>query len=371
MNKIGDLLTAQDPNIGNKVAATNALIKLEQLMISDFTYINEFCSHFIQFAAIAQHTFDPDTRMKFFRKLPLPLGNTIMENWYKHRKEAEAQGLETGSEPITAVVFFTLEQLEKQCTNIVQANQVKKTNYAFCKNIFTTQDFSAPNFKKEPTRLSYKPSFRKQKTYRIQKSTTAAKPHLDKHKHVRVYNPERNYKKPVGCFICNDIKHFGRDCPKKANSNTREALAVECSNLNLIRTDKDILSEESIWSIRSIELEIMIPNEEELEDEPLDFSKLHTEYVLIKECKHKWKQKGTLTIKCDLCNMYPGQAQRAHCIKCFSEACIECINLHLEEDLDFDNEKEKRLDSIQDKHKEHTVLNVFICCIDYSKVFRK
>ena len=68
----------------------------------------------------------------------------------------------------------------------------------------------------------------------------------------------------------------------------------------------------------------MIPNEEELEDEPLDFSKLHTEYVLIKECKHKWKQKGTLTIKCDLCNMYPGQAQRAHCIKCFSKACIEC-----------------------------------------------
>lgn len=266
-----------------------------------------------------------------------------MEAWYNFRNQAAEKGALAGTEPITAVVYFTLGQLEKQCTNIVQANQVKTTNYAFCNNIFTTQDFSAPNtYRDKPERkpykkiTNYKPVGHK-KTYRVQKSTTASKPHLDKNRHVRVYNPERNYKSTIGCFICNDPKHFARDCPKKTNSNSREALAVECCNLNLIRTDKDILSEESIWSIRSIELEILDIREDDTIEEPLDLNYFsqNIENVLTEQCIHKWKHKGTLTIACSFCKMYPGLKERAHCLKCFEEGCIDCINKHFQLDLDF------------------------------------
>lgn len=60
LNKVGDLITSQDPNIGSITAATDALIKLEQLTISDFRFINDFSNLFIYYAALAQHTFDPD-----------------------------------------------------------------------------------------------------------------------------------------------------------------------------------------------------------------------------------------------------------------------------------------------------------------------
>lgn len=59
-NKIHSLLTGEDPNSGTIVLQRNALIKLEQLNISNWCYIKEFVREFLYYCTISGNTFDED-----------------------------------------------------------------------------------------------------------------------------------------------------------------------------------------------------------------------------------------------------------------------------------------------------------------------
>lgn len=168
------------------------------------------------------------------------------------RLDVRVGGQLNGKQSLGAVVCHTFSILEEKCVNIVTANQVKKTNYAFCKQIYTPQTYGR-NEPKQRSPPKQKPKWVvNKKTYGIRQSANAKKPHLDKDKHVRKYQPTKPYRKKLQCFICNSTAYLARDYATRSNSQSKEAVAIECTNLNLIRTDEDILIEESIWSIFTI-----------------------------------------------------------------------------------------------------------------------
>ena len=82
-NKIHSLITGEDPNSGTIVLQRNALIKLEQLSISNWCYIKEFLKEFFYYCTLSGNTFDETIGKKLFNKLPGALGREIEERWNK------------------------------------------------------------------------------------------------------------------------------------------------------------------------------------------------------------------------------------------------------------------------------------------------
>ncbi|WMV40576.1 hypothetical protein MTR67_033961 [Solanum verrucosum] len=82
-NKIHSLITGEDPNSGLVVLQKNALIKLEQLSITNWSHIKNFLKDYFYYCAISGNAFDQRLGKKLFNKLPGALGREIEERWSK------------------------------------------------------------------------------------------------------------------------------------------------------------------------------------------------------------------------------------------------------------------------------------------------
>ena len=68
---------------------------------------------------------------------------------------------------------------------IMQDKPIKKSQYRFCKNIFTPQTYGIEEKKKK--KKKYKPYKKYNKRYFLKRSTRR-KPYLDPNRHVKKYN---------------------------------------------------------------------------------------------------------------------------------------------------------------------------------------
>ena len=69
---------------------------------------------------------------------------------------------------------------------IIQDKPIKKSQYIFCKNIFTPQTYGIEEKQKK---YIYKPYKKYNKRYFLKRSTTRI-PYLDPNRHVKKYNPK-------------------------------------------------------------------------------------------------------------------------------------------------------------------------------------
>ena len=114
-NKIHTLITGEDPNSGLVALQWNAVIKLEQLSISNWYYIKKFLNDYFYYCTISGNAFDQDLGKKLFNKLPGALGREIEERWTK--REGVAQNPQA-KWSIGHRIQHIMEILQEKCTNL-------------------------------------------------------------------------------------------------------------------------------------------------------------------------------------------------------------------------------------------------------------
>ena len=111
--------------------------------------------------------------------------------------------------------------LKRKCSEMQTQRQLKKSQYRFCKNIFTLQTYEMEEDRKEKKNKPYR---KYNKRYFLKRSTRR-KPYLDPDRCVRKYNPKRIYKNKLNCYACGEPDHLSTNCPIKKNLyNTRSML---------------------------------------------------------------------------------------------------------------------------------------------------
>ena len=148
-------------------------------------------------------------------------------------------------------INYIMKILKRKCSEIHTQRQLKKSQYRFCKNIFTPQTY---RIKKEKKFRKYKPYKKHNKKYYLKRSIRR-KPYLDPNKHVRKYNPRRIYKNKLRCSACGELDHLSNNFPRKKNLYNTRSLLLECTNEELVEVDEDISDTEIIYSIVSIKEE--------------------------------------------------------------------------------------------------------------------
>ena len=105
---------------------------------------------------------------------------------------------------------------------------------------------------KEKEKKKYKKDkYKNKKKYYLKKSS-ARKSYLNKDRHVRKYNPRRNYNNKLACFTCGSTDHLSQECNHKNNLHNKNLILVECVNNNILEVDKYMDGNESIYIIVSI-----------------------------------------------------------------------------------------------------------------------
>ena len=127
-------------------------------------------------------------------------------------------------------------------------NLYKKSQYRFCKNIFTPQTYGMEEDRKEKKNKPYR---KYNKRYFLKRSTRK-EPYLDPNRHVIKYNPKRVYKNKLKCYACGESDHLSTNCPRKKNLYNTRSMLLECTNKELIEIDEEISYTETIYSIVSI-----------------------------------------------------------------------------------------------------------------------
>ena len=138
--------------------------------------------------------------------------------------------------------------LKRKCSEIQTQRQLKKSQYRFCKTIFTPQTYGMEENRKEK---KYKPYKKYNKRYFLKRSTRR-KPYLDPSRHVRKYNPRRIYRNKLKCYACGEPDHLSTNCPRKKNLYNTRSMLLECTNEELVEIDEEISDTETIYSIVSI-----------------------------------------------------------------------------------------------------------------------
>ena len=180
-----------------------------------------------------------------FRKLSRTLGREIETSW-KELKGVQQHEMTENPEPwsIGHRINHIMKILKRKCSEIQTQRQLKKSQYRFCKNIFTTQTYGMEENRKEKKYKPYKRYFLKRSTRR--------KLYLDPNRHVRKYNPKRIYKNKLKCYVCEESDHLSTNCPRKKNLYNTRSMLLECTNEELVEIDEEISDTETIYSIVSI-----------------------------------------------------------------------------------------------------------------------
>ena len=138
--------------------------------------------------------------------------------------------------------------LKRKYSEIQTQRQLKKSQYRFCKNIFTPQTYGMEEGRKEKKNKPY----RKYNKRYFLKISTRRKRYLDTNIYVRKYNPKRIYKNKLKCYACGELDHLSTNCPREKNLYNTISMLLECTNDELVEIDKEISDTETIYSIVSI-----------------------------------------------------------------------------------------------------------------------
>ena len=155
VNRISSLIIGEDPNSGHITQQQEALLHIEQMQIKDWKYLKELCQTYYHFCAISRNRFNQELGEKLFRKLPRTLGRKIETSW-KELKEIQQNEIMGNQEPwsIGHRINHIMKILKRKCSEIQIQRQLKKSQYRFCKNIFTPQTYGVEEDRKEK---KYKP----------------------------------------------------------------------------------------------------------------------------------------------------------------------------------------------------------------------
>ena len=83
VNRVGIIITGQDPNIGSTIVQKDALTQLERLAIGHFEYIVDFTNEYYYLTTISGNAFNPVIGDKMLDKLPGALGKEIADRFQK------------------------------------------------------------------------------------------------------------------------------------------------------------------------------------------------------------------------------------------------------------------------------------------------
>ena len=225
--------------------------------------------------------------------------------------------------------------LKRKCSDIQTQKQLKKSQYRFCKNIFTPQTYGMEEDRKEKKNKPY----RKYNKRYFLKRYTRRKPYLDPNRHVRKYNPKRIYKNKLKCYACGEPDHLSTNCPKKKNLYNTRSMLLECTNEELVEIDEEISATETINSIVSINegKENSNSENEDLINDLAELEFLNTEFMDM-TCEPKWKKnRGLDSIRCFKCKWFPDKLHRAKCQKCYLKGCIICIKEYFNTSLSIES----------------------------------
>lgn len=334
VNTVHNLVTGEDPNSGQILLQRNAVKKLEQLSIKSWNYIVPFLNDYVYNATVSGNAFSTEIGERMFKKLPEPLGSQIEKSYIEFIKGKE----KTPFNNIEVRAHYVMKILEERCTYMKIQEQLKLDTKGTCANVYVPQQYGEHK--------DYKKKYKKAKsklrrTWGLRRAKTARKNYLTPGRHVRKYNPRREYKKPLSCFTCGKKGHFAKDCMLAKNSYDKKAIVVGECNENLIDIDEsfDWSDQESLYSIYTID----IPDEEEPENGI--YRKIVTisdsdssdeeryEYMNTNEdsyCDHDWERnKGMDSIACYICLLHPDINRRAQCKKCYIEACFMCLGFQI------------------------------------------
>ena len=153
------------------------------MKIKDCKYIKELCQSFYHFCAISENGFNQELGEILFRKFLGTLGRKIETSW-KELKGVQQHDMVKNQEPwsIGHRTNHIMQILKRKCREIQTQRQLKKSQYRFCKNIFTPQTYGAREDRKEEKYKTYK---RYNKIYNKRcflKRSTRRKPYLDSNK---------------------------------------------------------------------------------------------------------------------------------------------------------------------------------------------
>ena len=87
VNRVGIIITGQDPNIGSTMVQRDALTQLERLSIDHFEHIVDFTNEYYYLTTISGNAFNPAIGDKMLDKLPGALGKEIADRFQKDISE--------------------------------------------------------------------------------------------------------------------------------------------------------------------------------------------------------------------------------------------------------------------------------------------
>lgn len=266
VNIVGQIITAQDPNMGSIVEQEQAMRALEQLRISSFRDVQKFLQDYMGYATLSGNGYSEAIIDKMVLKLPGQLGLEIQAAYQKWKATVKGSYVYN----ISAANKFINDELARICRQVSVHHQIKKAEYQFCREFYTPQTYgqdcngscSKPKRKQKDHHTGPKVYFGKnppsgKKQYFLRKSRSK-KPYLDQNKHVTRYRTDRQYNRNIVCFICGRPGHTARNCPNRINIDNKATQLVDNTNMDLIQIDEKISDTESIYSIVSIDL----PDEE-------------------------------------------------------------------------------------------------------------
>ena len=216
----------------------DAIRRLEQIQIKNWTFIKPFLQDFMYYSTRAGCFYDKTIGEKLFMKLPEPLGSII------HKKYKEQTVIPQLDNTATRIKFI-LEQLVEKCTEMQIVKQLKE-EYSFCRNIYTPQRYD----KNDKVHKSFTVRKPFEKKFYLKRSKSR-KSYLSKEHHVRKFDKNREYKNKLSCFTCGSTEHLVRDCTKRKNYHNKESVLIDCVNEDLLHIDKYVSDTESIYSIIS------------------------------------------------------------------------------------------------------------------------
>ncbi|KAL3503976.1 hypothetical protein ACH5RR_033817 [Cinchona calisaya] len=221
---INQIITREDPNLGNTEQQKNALIKLEQLNLKNWYYIKHFfLAEFVYYASFCGNTWNNEIGNKLFNKLPGALGLEINK---RYREEVINKRMETDKDigiSLGQRIMFIIKILVEKCTNIQISRQLKNET-SFCSQIYTPQHYDKEERPRYKNRRSIKQISRRKNYYT--KRSQARKSYLNKDRHVKKYDLDRTYRKKLYCYTCNNPDHLSSVCPRRINMTNRKVMLV-------------------------------------------------------------------------------------------------------------------------------------------------
>lgn len=126
----------QDANYGMFERQKAAMLKLEQMQLTDYNYINDFLAQYANYAAIATDGFKKETKEKLFNKLPGPIGQRVRDAWLERPDVIANLDLDP---PYTIPIIckHVMNVLAGLYNKVSSHRQLTKTDYEFCCNIST------------------------------------------------------------------------------------------------------------------------------------------------------------------------------------------------------------------------------------------